>query len=183
MAARCNQAISVLEGLSRQRSDHQLRQLQHTLHHEKAWMLGRAKRWDEALAAWDVAIESAEGSDREFARATRALQRANAGQYKAAAAEADELLAQPDLQPPTLFMLARAYGEAIAGARRDDRLDEGDRSRMTTGYASQAVDSLRRAAAAGYFADPMQMRQLDDDSQLVPLRSTEAFREWRASLR
>jgi hypothetical protein len=49
-------------------------------------------------------------------------------------------------------------------------------------YATDAVELLRKARAAGYFSGPARIGQLTKDVSLAPLRSREGFRKLVAGL-
>jgi tetratricopeptide (TPR) repeat protein len=118
-------------------------------------------RYADALAAWDSAIRYDDFKDTGL-RAGRLLAMAQLSRCDDAAKESSEVLASEKISGDAYFDLARAKSVCATAA-----LDP-----------SQVMDLLKKSAAAGFFGDAANLRQLDKDPTLVRVRSSPEFREW-----
>jgi tetratricopeptide (TPR) repeat protein len=76
-----------------------------------------------------------------------------------------------------MVSLAGVYSRAAAVVAKDSTLAQGDRRKRAEHYASHAIKLLRKAQAAGYFANPGNVECLNRDNKLQQLRSREDFKE------
>jgi serine/threonine-protein kinase len=120
-------------------------------HWGRARALVRLERHAEAVADWDRALALDDGSGRTALRLGRADARARTGAADKARAEADELIAVPDLSDGNRYGLACIYALAAA------KLPPGD----ADGCAAKAIAILRQAFAAGYRDVPQMLRDPD----------------------
>jgi hypothetical protein len=81
-----------------------------------------------------------------------------------------------------LYGLAGVYSLASAATGSDAALTPEDRSRLAEQYAARAVELLRHAQAADYFAHPTRLDKLKSDKDLDPLRSRPDFQKLLAGM-
>ena len=106
------------------------------------------------------------------ARAGRALTLARLGETGRATADAAALGESGDLSGPVLLDLARVWARASAA---------GDAARREES-ARRAVELLRRAKAAGQFADAAKVEALKQDADLAALRGRADYKMLLAEL-
>jgi serine/threonine protein kinase/tetratricopeptide (TPR) repeat protein len=148
----------------------------------------RAHRPDVAMARYDKAIAILEGVLRRGyragrnhllnARIDRTTSRAARGDHAEAAAEAEALAQQPDLNPAHLYDLSCTFSQSSAAVDRDVKLSAAERARLKASYADRAMDFLRRAIAGGW----QNPDQLKADPDIDPLRARDDFRKLLADL-
>jgi tetratricopeptide (TPR) repeat protein len=173
---RYTRAVRLLEPLlSREPRDASLRRDLHNAHGGRAYLHQERRRYPDSLSDWDRVVELSEGGDRAFNRTVRATVLAQAGEHASAAAEARELVANPEGSGDVVFNAATALAQACKAAAGDQRLDSPDRSRVAEGYAREAIAALRKLKEAGYFAAPEHVGNLRGDPDLEPLRRREDF--------
>jgi tetratricopeptide (TPR) repeat protein len=167
--------------------------------HEYAYYVGRcytelgltanlARRPDVALAQYDKSIASLEGvlnrgyrSARNalmHARIDRTTARAARGDHAEAAAEAEALALQPDLNSAHLYDLSCTFAQSSAAAGGDGKLAVAECARLKQHYAGRAIDFLRRAIAGGWQNPEL----LKADHDMDPLRARDDFRKLLADL-
>ena len=103
------------------------------------------------------------------------------GDHAAATAEADQVATNPNLNGMTLVHLARVYALSIEALLKDAQLSAADRDRTKAAYATRAITCLHRAESS-YLAEPGRLNELDSDDQLNSVRTTDAYRSWRAAM-
>jgi tetratricopeptide (TPR) repeat protein len=118
-------------------------------------------RFADAVAAWDSAGVYDDFKDTGI-RAGRILAIAQLGRCDEAAKASSEVLAAQKISGDAYYDLARA--KSVCGMSESD--------------VSPVMDLLKKAAAAGFFGDAANLRQLSKDSTLVRVRSIAQFREW-----
>ena len=143
-----------------------------------AEMLSKLGRHKESLAAWNQLVESSGVDTVHVARLGRAEALARAGDHAKAAAEAKDLLDKAKGVGPILYCLAAINARAASGVEKDASLSPAERTRLGSEYATAAVDVLRLAHAAGYFANPARLMELKKDPDFEPLRAREDFRKF-----
>jgi tetratricopeptide (TPR) repeat protein len=149
----------------------------------RAYVLNRLGKQSEADADWDRVLKLAPPAQRPALRLARASSRAIAGDYRRAAAEAEELGRSPALGGATLYNLAWVQALNAAGARRDPLRPLPEREKNAEVWARQAVELLRRADRAGFFKAAKNVAHLDRDRDLAFLRDRDDYRRFRAALR
>src|SRR5439155_877336 len=117
---------------------------------ERARVLSRLDRHADALADWDRAAALAAGPEAVEARVGRALTLARLGETGRATTEAAALGEAGEVPGPVLLDLARVWARSSAA---------GDAARREES-ARRAVELLRRAKAAGQFADAAKVEAL-----------------------
>jgi tetratricopeptide (TPR) repeat protein/predicted Ser/Thr protein kinase len=118
-------------------------------------------RYADAVTAWDSAITYDDFKDTGL-RAGRILAIAQLGRCGDAAKDSAEVLAAQKISGDAYYDLARA--KSVCATSDSDVL--------------QVMDLLKNAAAAGFFGDAANLRQLSKDATLVRVRSIAPFREW-----
>jgi tetratricopeptide (TPR) repeat protein len=101
---------------------------------------------------------------------------ARAGEHVRACAEADDLARGTKAGPGDLYNLACVYALAVGTAERSGKPD------LAEGYLTRAVQMLRRAQAAGHFADRANVEHMKKDPDLDPIRKRPAFVSWLRGL-
>jgi tetratricopeptide (TPR) repeat protein len=107
---------------------------------------------------------------------------ARTGQHREAAREADGLAQFPDPTPYLLYNLACVFALAAAEANRDPTRPLAEREWLARRHAAEAVRLLQRVRVAGFFREPANLKQLDEDSALDGLRQSEDYRAFRAAV-
>jgi tetratricopeptide (TPR) repeat protein len=148
---------------------------------ERSESFARLERHAESEQDWRLAFQM------DLARMWRSqLERAEklaqAGQHALAAHKAGRLTNEKPSQNKSVqalrfYSLARIYAIGVSAAQHDQRLDEGDREKLSASYAEQAIEHLNRAREAGHFAGPANRQQLNENPEFDPLRSLEAFQQ------
>jgi eukaryotic-like serine/threonine-protein kinase len=127
----------------------------------------RLRKFVEAIADWDEAIELSPEGERPGFRAARATSRLQAGQLAEAEAEVAELTKSSKWNSGQWYDFACFY--AVASGKLADKNKE---------YADQAMDLLRKAVTAGW-SDAAHMAK---DADLDPLHGREDFKKLIESL-
>jgi eukaryotic-like serine/threonine-protein kinase len=130
---------------------------------DKDRALAVARQWPELRLAW-------------------ALTQARAGDYRTAAAEADDMARTPSLSGSTLYDLACVLALSASAAARDADRPLLERAPTAEGYARRAVALLGRAHQAGFFRDPADRAHLDRDDDLTFLRERDDYRAFVKTL-
>lgn len=127
----------------------------------RAQILGGLDRQEEARRSAEQAL----ALDPKFmqARLALAMPLARLGLHNRAATIA-ESLGRDDPSPATLYNIACVYA-AFGGSHR---------------ASDPALDYLKRAERSGFFRDSANLKEIDDDPDLDPLRNRQDFRAWRA---
>jgi hypothetical protein len=107
----------------------------------------------------------------------RARFRLDRNDLEQAAADADALLSDPKLPPDELFELAVIYCRCAENAGSAESLDLDERNAKRNDFAARAVKCLQKSLAAGFFADPTRLRDLQTVPALAILRSRDDFQK------
>jgi serine/threonine protein kinase/tetratricopeptide (TPR) repeat protein len=130
-----------------------------------------------ALADWNRCVEMSDGEFRDIAVIQRARFRLDMNDVQQAAADADDLLADQELPPNVLFELAVIYSRCAENAASIKSLDSLERDAKSNEFAAQAVKCLEESRAAGFFADPKRIRDLQTVPALAVLRARADFQK------
>jgi serine/threonine protein kinase len=133
----------------------------------RAVALERLGRYEDALADWDAAVESAPPPSVAH-RAGRAITRIKGGQVAEGVAEADQLTGL-NLLRSTVDSADFACVYAVAAGRAESGYDK---------HSDRAMQFLRRAVAGGY----RNTTRLRTDPNLEPLRERDDFKKLLAEL-
>jgi tetratricopeptide (TPR) repeat protein len=169
-----DQALALLRPLYEQApNDAAARNRLGETHHDRALALDDLKRFPDALADWDRALELAPPTVRLRVQLGRARTRAQAGE--AAEAVADAVAQTRDAATPSARCCDAADVCALASAAAPE-------AEQREAYAGQALALLRRAQAAGFFKDPAKVAHLKQDTDLAPLRPRDDFQKFVAEI-
>jgi serine/threonine protein kinase/tetratricopeptide (TPR) repeat protein len=148
----------------------------------------RARQPIEAMARYDKATAILEGvlgrgyraarNALLHARIDRTTAQAGRGDHAEAAAAAEALAQQPDLNPDHLYDLGCTFSQSSAAADRDGKLPASDRARLKERYADRAIEILWRAIAEGW----QNPEVLKIDPDLDPLRAGDDYRKMLADV-
>jgi hypothetical protein len=111
----------------------------------------------------------------ETFRATLAATLAWCGDYAAAAAESAALIPLCSQKGTECYALGGVYSLAAASVRRDARLTPQERDSKAETYATQAIETLRLARAAGYFQNRRNLEHLKDALVWGAIRDRDGF--------
>jgi tetratricopeptide (TPR) repeat protein len=168
------QALVLLQPLHQHEpNDIATRDLLGRTHWGRAQALSALKRFAEALADWDGAVELARPADRPRVQLGRARARVRAGQAADAVADAEALTRDPATPSLMLCDAADVCSQASVVAMEATQREA---------YAGHALALLRRAQAAGFFKDRAKVEHLKKDRALDVLRSREDFKKFVAEL-
>jgi serine/threonine protein kinase len=145
-------------------------------HAMRAYSQGQLRRFSEALADWDRALELEPGRPL-LTRILRAEALARTGAHAAAAAEAHALAEDTSQTPQRRAETAGIFALAIAAAAQDGSLSPSERYRVGDEYAAEALALLERAEAEGYFQSAENVKLFESDPDWQPLRARADFRE------
>jgi eukaryotic-like serine/threonine-protein kinase len=161
-------SVALIEAiLARDPRDRDARLFLSHAHLCRAEALDQLGRHAEAVVDWDRAIALADRPEKAALRLRRSLALAHAGTPAQAVAEAEDLTRGDTVAGETLSGAARVYALASAAVKAD--------ARQRQSYAAQAVALLRRAGAAGFFADRHEAEQLKADREFDALRPRADF--------
>jgi serine/threonine protein kinase len=149
---------------------------------QRAVVLTLLRKPAEADADWERVLKLVPAVQRPVLRLKRADSRARAGDYRRAAAEADDLGRAESLPGANLYDLACIHALNAASAGRDATRPLPERDKRAEEYARQAITLLHRAASAGYFRVSGKMALLDRDRDLDFLRQRDDYKRFRAGL-
>lgn len=166
------ESITLLEGiLSREPNWFSARGFLSTAHAARAQVLVSQGNDEQALADWDGAVRFAlADTDRQLVRWFRLLTLGRLKRHEAATTEVAELTEPLSGSSADLYNLACVTSLACAAVPTDDRLDAARAAELLDRYTAQAIALLRRASAAGFFADPENQKLLHTDPDLAALR-------------
>jgi tetratricopeptide (TPR) repeat protein len=182
--ARCTEAVELAEAALRREPNHFMaRPFALNAHGARAQNYEALGRWADAVKDWDRIVELEEPPNRWWQRLFRATALARAGAYARAAAEAEELAAEPKMQPDGHYQLACIYAVAAGPAGSDATLPASERTTLAERYAARAVAVLQELQARGYFKDPAHAEALRTDTELQPLRDRADFQPLLAGAR
>jgi hypothetical protein len=139
-------------------------------HGARGTFLVELKRSADALRDWDRALELCDGPPHAI-RLNRAVSLALLGEHVRATTEARALAEPADVPGAMLFGLGQIYAVALNRAWADFKLSAGERSRLCEAYGAEAVRLLRRAQAAGAFADRARLQLLKTQLDFLVLRT------------
>jgi len=167
---RYESAATALESVLKREPRHaKARLFRRNTHHGRAKALALLDRHGEAADEWQRALELADEKARPAYRFEFAAASARAGDHARAAAEARDLAAIPQLASDGLYNLACVLALSSAAANDD--------AELAGRYAAEAVELLKRAHKAGFFASARNVAQMGQDSDLESLRDREDFRK------
>ncbi|MBI1853195.1 MAG: serine/threonine protein kinase, partial [Planctomycetes bacterium] len=144
--------------------------------------LGQLGRNAEALAHWDRAIEL-DARDDPAIRIGKALTLARLGDHSKALALASEAASKLLTSGEDLYALAAAYAQSARAVAVDDTRPETERRALADDHAAHALQALRKAAAAGYFASDSTVEKTPHDPDFAALSERADFRDFLAELR
>ncbi len=172
-----DEAIGRLDGLRHRNRKGQLSFALTT----RAMVLTHLGQPGRAVADWDRALQLAPLAERARLRLRRAESLARAGDYRRAAAEADEL-GRREWEAGSLYDLACIQALNAARAAEDATRPLPERDRRAEEYARAALALLGRAAEGGHFRDPENVVRLDG-KDLAGLWGRADFQRFRAGLK
>jgi tetratricopeptide (TPR) repeat protein len=177
------EAIDLLQAVRQRQPDNPMARLfLCNSHWGRALALNLLGRHRDAAVDWDHAILLNAGALLPFLRLRRADSRARAGDYRSAAAEADDL-GRAAVRGATLYDLARIHALNAERAGGDASRPLAERDKQSEQYAQAAVALLRRAAATGYFGNSAKVTHLDKEADLAVLRGRSDYQRFRAALK
>jgi serine/threonine protein kinase/Flp pilus assembly protein TadD len=169
-----DQALALLQPLHQAApKDVAVRTLLGNVCRDRALALDALQRSAEALADWDRAVELVPPADRPRARFGRARAWVQVGKTAEAVAEAAALTRDPGTPSFRCTEAACVYALASAAVVETSQREA---------YAGQALALLRRARAGGFFKDPAKIAQLNQATDLAPLRPRADFQNFVAEV-
>jgi tetratricopeptide (TPR) repeat protein len=154
----------------------------HTMYVARAILFDALGEHRPALANWERAIDVADEADRRELKLHRAAELAYLGEHGPATAAADAVVDEASSDGDLQFGAAQVYANAAAAAGNDAGLSTDDRAAKAERHAARAVELLNRSRAAGTFAKPGVVEQLNADHDWDGLRSRKDFKEFVAAL-
>jgi tetratricopeptide (TPR) repeat protein len=165
-------AIELLEQVLVQQPNYGLaRNVAHGSYWSRAKMYETMGRDHDALRDWDRSIEYGDEKLRNIAWIGRTECRVRLGDYETAIAEADELLAKPELPGDVLFDLATIFCQCAQAASSVELIhSESD-------LVARAVSCLERSHSIGFFGEPAGLERLQTTPLFAVLRSSSDFQQ------
>jgi serine/threonine-protein kinase len=148
---------------------------------QRAIVLTCLDKAKDADADWNRALKVASKADRLSLRISRADIRARVGDYRQAAAEAEDLA--KGSEAAMSYDLARVLSLSAAAASRDVLRPLPEREKNVEVWSHLALDLLRRAQRAGLFDDPKNVAALQQEEDLAYLRSRDDGKRFLAGLK
>jgi tetratricopeptide (TPR) repeat protein len=137
---------------------------------ERAESLTRLKRYKDALPDWDRAIHLAVGANQAWFQISRARTLALSGDHAAAAARVAELAPKASRSGEACFQLAGVCSLSAAAAARDEAVPAEERRAVAERNAVRAVELLRSAREANFFASSGNVTRLADGPDFAAVR-------------
>jgi serine/threonine protein kinase len=150
-------------------------------HGGQADALVRLNRPAESLPHWKRLLELDQGPDRDSYRLRYDLALVQSGDHAGAADDAQKLAANTSGE--MRFNIACVYCICSRTVRSDEKIPPQERERLAEHYALQAIEVLRKAAAAGLFKSPAYEEHLRNDLDLMPIRSRADFQDLLRSVK
>jgi serine/threonine-protein kinase len=169
-------ALRALETLTpEQRQEAPVQPTVRNIQTQRAEALTAMGRHQEAIEAWDRALEVA-GPYGPRLRLKRALTLARAGEHQQAAAEADALLANARVGE-AFYQLGSVFALSTGAAAVDGKLGQDERQTIADEYAARAVEMLHKAVAVKFFDKVENRNLLNKDKDLEALRGRPQFQK------
>jgi tetratricopeptide (TPR) repeat protein len=130
-------------------------------HQNRARSYDRLRKFIEAIADWEKAIELSPMAEQTAYRVPRAISRLQADQVAEAVAEVAELTKKVSADAGSWYEFARVY--AIASGKCAEKKQE---------YADRAMDLLQKAVKAGW----SNAAHMAKDTDLGPIRGRDDFK-------
>ena len=140
------------------------------IHWGRARALTQLDKFDEALRAWDRAIELDSGAQRPWFRMSRLAALAASGEHSLATKQAEATVPQARHSGEALYRLAIIYALASHSVHRDAKLPAAARGGRAQQYAARTVEFLHMARATGWFRQDGKMARLNREAAFHPLR-------------
>ncbi len=142
----------------------------------------RLKRTSEASEDRKRRAALGEGQTHVDLRMGRAMALAQLGDHAAAVKEVEALAASGLEAQQSLYNTACVYSLSTVGAQKDDSLSEQERAELVEKYGKRAVELLRQARQAGFFA-PGVISHVENDTDMSPLSERADFNELLTDLK
>ena len=144
-------------------------------HGARAVMLEQVGRFVEGVADWNRVVEMADAAARPGYRVRRAAQMVRAKMHVPAVAEAYELARAPELSASERFNVACVLAAGVKPARTDPTFGVLAGLTAGEGHAVAAIRILRDLRNSGYFGQPDRLKWLNENTDLVTLRTRSDF--------
>jgi tetratricopeptide (TPR) repeat protein len=138
--------------------------LLYMLHHVRAEAHEELKQYPAAVADWDEAVRLAPEAERAKVRVRRAMTRIRAGEDATAV---NDVEAEVAAGPTGAILYNAACALAIAAGRGGTTADR---------YAARALELLRKAKAAGFFAGRANREHMRKDEDFAAIRDRAEFK-------
>ena len=140
----------------------------------RATLLGALGRHAEALADWDVVVETAPAARRDLMVTERLWSLARAGDHARATKESGSIASRKNAGLGILVQSARIHSFCSDLAHKDGRLSAAEQKRLRQQYLDRALELIKRLPA-GFFGDPENVKMARRDPALEPLRALPEF--------
>jgi tetratricopeptide (TPR) repeat protein len=142
----------------------------------------KMSKFAEALADYDAAIPLARPDKRKEMKINRARCLALTGKHVEARAFVSQLEDDKNQPADLPFMAACILTQSAKYASQDATLKPEEREQLPKQDFANALKWLQKAQQLGYFSGPDNLADLDQFSDLAPLRLTPNYQRWRESL-
>ena len=145
--------------------------------------LTELNRNDEALTQLEATLPLCDPNERIQKRLLRGLSLARLGRHEQAAAEAQALGREPDLDAENLYNFACILSLATAAVRADSRLAPARKAELALADTRAAIALIERSYRDGHFPKKDLLDYLAKDPDMEPIRSSEEFKRLIEQLR
>ncbi len=153
------------------------------MHGARAQALIELNRHAEALRDWDRAVSVAlNDQQRNQIAVLRMFTRINLGDYATATDEAAAIATRRGLDGTNRYNLACIYSRAIPLAKADRARAESNRESCAEYFAKQAMACLTECRTIGFFKDPANVTNMQNDSDLASLKARPDYQSFASDL-
>jgi serine/threonine protein kinase len=146
-------------------------------HFEKGLVYTMLGKHDEALKEWDKTLLYDKPEDRDETRLKRAATLARLGRYAEAVKDTAEVPIKSTAKLDADWEVCCVFVLASQAVRKDGSLSTAEQVKRADDYAHEAVQTLEKARAKGYFKNPNNRHALTHDPDLEPLRARTDFKK------
>jgi tetratricopeptide (TPR) repeat protein len=144
----------------------------------EGWILSKFQnKHDDALKAYDSALELSTGQDADWIRAHRACVLARQGHHKEAVDLIEPLVEKNKNNVEILHDAASVYALAAASVKAGSIPPGEDRDQLVNGYEARALELITMAKEKGYFNTPQKADGLLLNKDFESLRKAQSFQK------
>jgi serine/threonine-protein kinase len=176
-------AIQTLQPLRSRSHDEKARWLLMSAYQGRGEVYAERKELQQALADFSEAVALAVAGEKPGLELGAATARAQAGQHKEAADEADAVLQNVKPTQEHLKAAAAVFALAAGAVQKDKKLSDAERERLEARYAERAIDLLKQAHGRGAYTTPEAIDALEKNPDFATLKTRKDFQDYVRELK